>query len=321
MNMKSLRSVRILAFLLLWTCIFTASNSFAQEKKTQIEKPRSKNPQTKNRESFGEDQQLVYKKCDGGNLKLYLFIPDERNAKDPRRPAIVFFFGGGWVSGTPNQFKPHAEYLKSRGMIAVLADYRTRRSHQTSPKECVADAKSSIRYLRSHSKKLGIDPDRIAAGGGSAGGHLAAATATLKEFDDEQDDHAISSVPNALVLFNPVYDNGPNQWGHKSVKDYWQKISPAENIRKGIPPAIVFLGDSDKLVPVETAQSFQAKMQKVSAKSELHIYKDKGHGFFNFGRHRNEPFQDTVEKMDQFLAAEGFLQGKPTVEQFLESKK
>ncbi len=85
--------------------------------------------------------------------------------------------------------------------------------------------------LRTHASRLGIEPDRIAAGGGSAGGHVAAATATIPKLDDPADDISISSRPNALVLFNPVFDNGPDGgWAHALVKDYGQDISPAHNI-------------------------------------------------------------------------------------------
>lgn len=288
-------------------------------------------------QNHGSDHHVMYKKVDGDDLRLFFFEPVEQkitgsktvepksNKDSPEqpecRPAIVFFFGGGWVGGSPSQFKPHAEYLKSRGMVAVLADYRTQKSHSTSPVECVKDAKSAVRYLRSNAKRLRIDPDRIAAAGGSAGGHLAAATATLASFDEEKEDLKISAVPNALVLFNPVFNNGPGQWGHKKVEKYWREISPAHNIRPGMPPAIVFLGDDDKLISVKTVEAFRDAMQTVKSKSELHVYNDMGHGFFNFGRHDGTPFKDTVLKMDRFLVATGFLTGPATVDAYLKPLK
>ena len=89
---------------------------------------------------------------------------------------------------------------------------------------CCADAKSALRYVRAHATELGIDPQRIAAAGGSAGGHLAAFTALVDGLDDPQDDLAVSCKPNALVLFNPVFNNGPDQWGHGRVGDRLQGI-------------------------------------------------------------------------------------------------
>ena len=275
--------------------------------------PKSGQPET-------AEETLIYKECEGEDLRLVILKPESSEVSE-RHPAIVFFFGGGWVGGSIKQFRTHAEYFRSRGMVAILADYRTRKSHATTPKECVADAKSAVRYLRANAEKLRIDPTRICAAGGSAGGHLAAATATLSKFDEPGEDTKVSAVPNALVLFNPVFDNGPNQWGHKKVKDYWNDISPAHNIREGMPPAIVFLGDQDKLISVATARKFKMKMEQVGARSDLHVYQDKGHGFFNFGRDKNRAFVDTVTKTDSFLVELGFLAGACNLEQFLKREK
>ena len=134
-------------------------------------------------------------------------------------------------------------------MVAICAEYRVSSRHKTSPRECVQDGKSAMRWVRSHSSELGIDPHRIAAGGGSAGGHVAAATATVKGFDEPGEDITVSARPDALVLFNPVYDNGPKGYGHDRVKDYWKEFSPLHNLDKTTPPTIVFLGTEDKLVP------------------------------------------------------------------------
>ena len=168
----------------------------------------------------------VYKRVGGHELKLWCFSP-EGASTERSLPAAVFFFGGGWKQGDPAQFEPHARYLATRGMIAVLADYRVEKRHGTTPFESVEDAKSAVRYLRSHADRLGLDPQRIAAGGGSAGGHLAAAAATLPGLDAADEDPSISSRPDALLLFNPVFDNGPGGFGHERVRERWQEISPS----------------------------------------------------------------------------------------------
>ena len=69
----------------------------------------------------------------------------------------------------------------------------------------VKDGKSAVRWIRANAARLGIDPDRLAAGGGSAGGHVAAATATTQGIEEEGEDTSVSSRPCALVLFNPVW--------------------------------------------------------------------------------------------------------------------
>ena len=115
------------------------------------------------------------------------------------------------------------------------------------------------------------------------------------------------------MLFNPVYDNGPGGYGHSRVKDRFREISPLHNIGKGMPPAIVFLGTRDKLVPVKTAHTFRRTMQQVGSRSELFLYENQPHGFFN-RRHSPRHFLATVTEMDRFLASLGYIQGPPTIQ-------
>ena len=157
---------------------------------------------------FEPDRTVQYKRVGETDLTLDVFLPPGHKSSD-RRPAIVFFFGGGWNGGSPSQFYPHCQYLASRGMVAMSAEYRVKSRHETTPRECVKDGKSALRWIRRHAAELGIDPDKVAAGGGSAGGHVAAATATTKGFNEAGEDLSVSCRPNVLVLFNPVYLNGP----------------------------------------------------------------------------------------------------------------
>jgi acetyl esterase len=247
------------------------------------------------------DRRIPYKRLGETLLSLHLFLPPDYSEGDSR-PAIVFFFGGGWKGGTPNQFSPQASYLASRGMVAISAEYRTENDHGTTPAECVADGKSAIRFVRSHAKKLGIDPDRIAAGGGSAGAHIAAATATVEGFIEDDEILSVSCRPNALVLFNPVFDNGPGGYGHDRVKDYWEAFSPLHNLSDKTPPAVIFLGDNDDLIPVSTAERFRDIMRSFGNRCDLHIYADQKHGFFNQSR-----FAETLLETDNFLTSMGYL--------------
>jgi len=261
-------------------------------------------------EGFTPDKTVVYKEVGSVELAIHVFTPQDHRPSD-KRPAIVFFFGGGWTGGSPSQFYPHCEYLASRGMVAMAAEYRVKSRHGTSPRECVEDGKSAIRWIRAHADELGIDPTRLAAGGGSAGGHVAAATGTVKGFEEEDEDRSISCRPNALVLFNPVYDNGPIGFGFERVQEYWQEFSPIHNISERTPPTIVFLGTKDKLIPTTTAERYKKLMANKGVRCDLLLYKDQPHGFFN---HRNkEHFTATVIEADKFLASLGYLKGEPTL--------
>ncbi|MEZ6138872.1 MAG: alpha/beta hydrolase [Pirellulaceae bacterium] len=253
----------------------------------------------------------VYKTASGDKLWIYRFEPEGHAPTKDKRPAVVFFFGGGWNGGSVTQFEQHAKYLAARGMVAFVADYRVKSRQGTAPDACVADGKSAIRWIRKHAERLGIDPQRIAAGGGSAGGHVAATTGICDELDDPaESDSTISSKSNALLLFNPVYDNGPQGYGYDRVKRWFPAISPAHNITHDDPPTIVFLGSQDALIPVATAKKFDADLKRVGVTSELWIYEGQAHGFFNENKSR-ESFLDTVKKMDAFLVTLGWLEGAP----------
>ncbi|MDA0969790.1 MAG: alpha/beta hydrolase [Planctomycetota bacterium] len=262
------------------------------------------------REDLGADVTAeVYKQASGDDLWIYRFDPAVHDPAADRRPAVVFFFGGGWNGGTVKQFQQQARYLAGRGMVAFVADYRVKSRQGTAPDACVADGKSAVRWIRANADRLGVDPDRIAAGGGSAGGHVAAATGICDGLDDPADDNQeISSKANALLLFNPVYDNGPEGYGHDRVKPWFPAISPAHNISADDPPTIVFLGTRDTLIPVETAERFDAALKAAGIRSELWLYPDQPHGFFNESKSQ-ESFLNTVERMDAFLVSLGWLTG------------
>lgn len=262
-------------------------------------------------------EMITYKTMNETKLNLWVFKPENHKAKD-NVPAIVFFFGGGWNAGSPSQFVNHCEYLSARGMVAIVADYRVKSRHDVPAKECVTDAKSAIRWIRKNASHLGIDGNRIAAGGGSAGGHLAASCAILHEFDDENEDESVSSKPNALVLFNPALVIAPAEqikldWNkemeafEKRMGTKPQKISPYHNLTGNLPPTIIFHGTADKTVPFATVELFAKRMHELGNICTLVAYQGEGHGFFNYGKNFNAVYVDTVHKMDKFLVSLGYL--------------
>jgi acetyl esterase/lipase len=253
------------------------------------------------------DDTIVYKETAGRPLHLFIDKPADWKA-GAKRPAIVFFFGGGWVGGTPNQFKPQSEHFAARGAVGIRVEYRViPKGDPGPPLVCIQDAKSAMRYVRGHASELGIDPARIAAAGGSAGGHLAAATALLPGLDDPKDDLAVSPRPDALILFNPVFDNGPGQWGNGRVGNRYKEFSPAHHVDAKAPPTIVFLGEEDKLIPVQTVRNFADAMKKSGARCEALFYPGVGHGFFNKGANGGREFKATLAAADSFLVTLGWL--------------
>ena len=253
-------------------------------------------------EPIGEAR--VYKMVGGRELKLFVQKPADWNAGD-KRPAIVFFHGGGWVGGNATQFDEASRFLAERGMVCLQVTYRLLdKNGKEPPLVCIEDAKSAMRWVRGHAGELGVDPERIAAGGGSAGGHLAAFVGMVEGLDDPQDDRTISPKANALVLFNPVLDNGPDEgWGTQRVGDRFREFSPAHNVTKDDPPAIVFLGTKDALIPKAVMERFQANMDKAGVRCEVIYVEGQGHGFFN-----KEPWKTrTLGDVAKFLDSLGWL--------------
>ncbi|MBI3207402.1 MAG: alpha/beta hydrolase [Candidatus Solibacter usitatus] len=263
---------------------------------------------------FDGAREEVYKTIGDVKMKLYIFEPKGHTAAD-KRAAIVFFFGGGWTNGNPKQFEQHSRVLAAKGMVAITADYRVASRHQVKVVDCVRDAKSAIRYVRANAARLGIDPDRIAAGGGSAGGHLAAATGVIAGLDEASENGKISSRPNAMVLFNPALVLGNLPGEPKDAEDRYsqrtgiapEKLSPWHQVAKSAPPAIVFHGKADTTVPYAKSEAFCAKMKESGNRCELVGYEGQAHGFFNYERGDGKMYQDTSAKMVRFLAALGYM--------------
>lgn len=251
-------------------------------------------------------EEHVFKKTPQGELSLHCHFPEGWKATD-RRPVIVFFFGGGWKSGSYVQFVPQSQYFASRGIVAISADYRIESKHKTTPDKCVEDAKSAIRWVRAHARELGIDPNKVIASGGSAGGHLAAATALLDGFD-ASDDAKGSCRPNALVLFNPALNltkiDGRIIKGADG-KDIARAISPTLYLHKEAPPAIIFFGTDDALMAHGT--EYIEKARALGVRAEMYIASGEKHGFFN----RSPWCEATAEQADRFLQSLGYLQGEP----------
>jgi acetyl esterase/lipase len=220
----------------------------------------------------------------------------------------VFFFGGGWRDGSVEQFRPQAEYLAGRGLVAARADYRVLNRHGTTADRAVEDAKSALRWLRQHAGALGIDPHRLVGAGGSAGAHLAACADSVPGFEAEGEDLAISSKPNLLVLFNPVLDATVDSIRTRlPVPADPATISPLRHAGASACPSILFYGDADPLA--EQGRRYVARARELRVEANLHLASGVGHGFFN-----KEPWRGaTLGLVDAFLARHGCTSGPSTL--------
>ena len=253
-----------------------------------------------NPDFIGGAKSYTYKSEENTSLRLHIFQP-HRLGPSPQ-PAIVFFFGGGWRQGRITHFLPHAEHLRNRGMVTILADYRVLNRHGTDARIAIRDAKSAIRWVRENASALGIDPTRIAASGGSAGGHLAAATSVVSGFDSRQDNLEVSSKPNALALFNPALELSGRVEARRSVMgDFALEISPFHQLLDSSVPTLIQHGIEDQTVPFSDAENYCRKLEQLEGECILFGYEEAGHGFFNKGVNNNRWFPITLERLDEFL--------------------
>ena len=277
--------------------------------------------------SFPDATEEVYKTIGNVEMRLWIFSPTIGKESNQPRPAIVFFFGGGWRSGSPKQFEHHCRYLASQGMVAITADYRVRSRHNTPAIKCVEDGKSAVRWVRENANRLGVDPNRIVAGGGSAGGHVAACTGVIAGLDDATESSKVSSVPNALALFNPALLLAPYKDVEMDESRLSQLttrmgvkpdvISPIHHVRAGLPPTIIFHGTADTTVPYSTVERYTAVAKEAGNECELVSYDGAAHGFFNHGRGGDTPgkfYRQTVYRLHEFLRSLGYLESEPAIE-------
>lgn len=257
----------------------------------------------------------VYKTIGQRKLALDFDYPPDWKPSD-KRPAIVFFFGGGWTGGSPNAFKPQAEYFAKRGLVCARADYRIRSKDAVTPDKCVEDAISAMRWVRSHAAQFGIDPNRIVAAGGSAGGHLAACTYFVDTINAPDDDKSISPKPNAMILYNPVLDLLAVRSERAVTSGHYfagmddatlKKISPALYLRKDLPPTLVIDGTKDWAHPQIVA--FVEKAKSMGAPVESWYAEGQPHAFFN----KPPWLEKTTAEADSFLCRIGYLAKEPKV--------
>ena len=238
----------------------------------------------------------------GDSLALHIFKPQDIKGGE-KRPAIVYFFGGGWKLGTPIQFYRECAYYASEGMVAISVDYRIEYLHHSTPFESFEDAKDAICWLRSHASDYQLDPDKIAVAGGSAGGHLAAALGTIGS------DGAVPAGyrPNLSVLYYPVIDMVSRGYGFPEIERDFEKISPIHHVSKATPSTLILLGTKDPIVSVKAVESYRDKLLQNGVDCELHLFEGAGHPIFLYRKLLTDDYYKIRKLTDNFLRRYGFL--------------
>jgi acetyl esterase len=250
-------------------------------------------------------RRLVYKTVNDTNLHLHIFEPKGHSSAD-QRPVFLAIHGGGWVSGSAKKFYPFANHFSQLGMVGISLEYRLlKKKTGTTVFDCVKDARSAIRYLRSHAKELGLDPNRIVVAGGSAGGHVAAGTALFDGVDQASDDASISCRPDAMILYYPVIDTSEHGYGQQKIGELWRQLSPVDHVAPDLPSTIVFHGTTDTVTPYAGAVLFQKRMLKVGNVCELISHQGGRHGYFIFDL---DLYEQAMSRTHEFLVAQRILE-------------
>jgi acetyl esterase len=276
---------------------------------------------------IAEPKEEVYKEADGVKLKLFTFNP-AFHKEGNRTPAIVCIHGGGWMGGSPQLFFPHSRYFASRGMVTFSISYRLTTIEGVTPGDCIEDCKSAVRYIRKNADRLGIDPKRIAILGDSAGGHLAACLGVMDGvFEAPGEDLNISSMGNAILLYNPVVDLNSDKLlyivpenrqlkGESGLtrEEIGRKVSPIFYIKPGQPPTLLMHGLDDTNVAPSQGRRYAEAMKKAGNRCDLYMLPKTQHAFVivNYSA-PDEQVVNAIRTADKFLLSLGYLKGKPTL--------
>ena len=253
-----------------------------------------------------EPVEHVYASPGGTKLKAYVFSP--KKPGEERRSAIVLIHGGGWTMGEPQWAFSRAKHFAQRGMVAIAVQYRLSDQKDVTPIEAMSDVREVIRWMRLNADSLGIDPERIAAYGWSAGAHLAMLAAIL---DTNNTGQNVSASPNALILVSPAVSLATDHHVQRllGTRARASEISPDEHVRKGLPPTLVLQGDLDSVTPLSGVKRFCDRMKEAGNACELHVYKGFGHLFTPAGTPDDDwPQPDAATAADALARAVRFLE-------------
>lgn len=230
----------------------------------------------------------------GGDSVLLgdLFLPKSPATDDPL-PVMLYIHGGGWRKADRTLRHRCAAYLAERGIAGFSIDYRL--STEASYPAQLHDCKAAVRWLRANAKRLNIDPNRVGVCGGSAGGHLAALTATtgdIPELEGDGGHRGLSTKIQAGVLFYGVYDMEAASKAKmkglvrlflggsiKELPEVYKEASPIQHVNADTPPCLVLYGDKDTHVIIEGSDRFVESLQNAGVETQLVVERGRAHAY------------------------------------------
>ena len=260
---------------------------------------------------------IVFGTGGGRPLKLHLVRP--KDPGDDALPVFVWIHGGGWKSGSKETAVPRLAHFAQRGFAGATIEYRLS-DEATFPAQ-IEDCKAAIRFLKAHANKYQLDPHRLAVGGSSAGGHLAALVGTsgdVRELEGTGGWPEQSSRVHAVVDFYGPTDltefvKTPGYRGHANPNSPESRLlggkvdqypalaksaSPISYVDRNDPPFLIIHGSDDRVVPPHQSELLQMALTKANVQVTHHVIQGAGHG----GR----PFKESVitNMVEDFLCVE-----------------
>lgn len=229
----------------------------------------------------------IFKLWEKGTTMTY-FEPDNKKS----RAAVVIFPGGGYCGRAEHEGKGYAEFLNMHGITAFVVDYRVNPNRFPLP---LLDARRAVRYVRYYAEKFGIDKDKVAVMGSSAGGHLASIVSTYKEPIDGEGVDEIdneSYLPDKQILAYPVinlYDEIVTHVGSGNAL-IGDSLTEGGNVemRKMLsanliadsetPEAFMWHTFDDGAVDVQNTLQYATRLRQVGVCAEVHIFPHGWHG-------------------------------------------
>jgi len=301
---------------IVWTVVLavtTAGTLVTQAAKPPARKSsRSSRPSTELPANVTRKLDIVYARYGTRELHLDLFSP---KGNHERRPCIVVVHGGGWLKGDKSKFRALGQALAARGYVTAAVEYRL--GGEARFPAGIQDCNAAVRFLRAHADRYGIDPERIGAVGGSAGGHLVGLMATaphIKEFQGNGGSPQQSSVLQAAVVMagplelatGPVADrsrkfpkrSNANRWLGKTIDEapeLYRKASPITHVSRKTPPILFMAGELDH--PERNAAT-RKKLKALGIETGIYTVKGARHGCWK----RHPWFTPMVNRMDDFFS-------------------
>ncbi len=269
----------------------------AQKKGKAAADPEGQPPRRALPASVKVERDIVYARYGTREVKLDLYLP--KQAASEKIPCIVVVHGGGWRSGDKNRFAGIAGALAEQGFAAACIGYRL--LPEVEFPAPVLDCKAAVRWVRANAAAHGLDPDRIGAMGGSAGGHLVAmlgTSDTVAALEGEGGNAGVSSRVQAVVAMATPADLTRMADRQKLGAELAQLISPVTHVTKNSAPLLLLHGTKDALVPMAQSELLLEKYRAAGASAELVKIEGGAHAFWNVSQ-----FDQTMQLALKFFRA------------------